>query len=93
LNTLISKKLNTLEKRIIKVIEAWEKSKKQKENLLKELEIYKTKMNEELEEDKEKLRKKILHLQKERKEIRERVKILLQEISISDSESFQAEGR
>jgi len=93
LDTIISKKLNTLEERIIKAVEAWEKNKKQKENLLRQLEIYKKKLNEEVKKEKEILRKKISLLQKERKEIKQRIKILLQEISPPGSESFQAEDR
>lgn len=93
MNTIISKKLDALEDRIIKAVRAWEKNKKHKEKLHRELEIYKLKLHEEVKKDKEILRKKIIHLQKERKEIKERITLLLQEISTIDSQSFQAGDR
>jgi chromosome segregation ATPase len=92
LNDIIGKKFNILEKRILLVMEAWEKNKKEKENLLKELSICKEKLEIKLKKEQEHLKKRIDFLKKEREEIKSRIKKLLEAISIEDSTTYQPDN-
>jgi chromosome segregation ATPase len=92
LNDIIGKNFNILEKRILLVIEAWKKNKKEKDNLRKELSICKEKIEIKLKEEQEHLKKRIDFLKREREEIKSRIKKLLEAISFEDSTSYQPDN-
>ena len=73
-------------------MEAWEKNKKEKENLLKELSICKEKLEIKLKKEQEHLKRRIDFLKKEREEIKSRIKKLLEAISIEDSTTYQPDN-
>ena len=92
MNEKINQNFNTLEQRIIRVVETCKKKEIQKENLIKQLESYKKKFNEELMIEHEKLEKQIDLLQKEREEIKQRIIRILNEISMEEAKSLQVEN-
>lgn len=81
-----------LEKRILFAVEAWKKNKREKENLLKELNICKEKLEIKVKEGQENLKKKIDFLKIEREDIKNRIKKMLKEISLEKAESYNAEN-
>ena len=91
MDNIISKKLNSLEHKITETVAIWKKNQKQKERLLQELAMYKKRLQEEVGREKEVLRSRLKHLQREREEIKHRIKILLKEISLEDEKFLQPE--